>query len=115
MLRHTGPVTDLTPPEDLIALKAAWLAAQHLADTIAAEEPEGDDEVSIPPRTAAEQPRSIRLFSDEQSARLEAARAEVRRLTMEIYRHPWKQSPPGGLRHAAEEALNEKAHARWRA
>lgn len=65
---------DYAPPEDLIDLKTRWYAAQALADRIAAEEPAGDEEITIRPRTAAEEPRSIRLFSDEQNARLNRAR-----------------------------------------
>lgn len=108
-------MTDLTPPEDLIDLKAQWLAAQALAYKIADEEPQGQEEIHIPARHAADQPRTVRLFSDEQNDRLNAARAEVQRLTLEIFRHPWKKNPPAGQRQEAEQALNEAAEQRWKA
>lgn len=105
------PVPDYTPPEDLVDLKTRWYAAKALADRIAAEEPAGDQEITIRPRTAAEEPRSIRLFSDDQNDRLNQARAELQRLTLEIYRYPWKQQQDD--RHAAEKALNAVALERY--
>lgn len=102
-----------TPPEDLVDLKARWYAAKAAADRIAAEEPAGDDEIEIRPRTASEQSYTIRMFSDEQNARLNAARAELQRLTMDIYHHPWKQQQDD--RHEAEKALNAVALERYQA
>lgn len=104
---------DYTPPEDLVDLKTRWYAAQALADRIAAEEPAGDEEITIRPRTAAEETRSIRLFSDEQNARLNQARAELQRLTMDIHHHPWKSQQDD--RHEAEKALNTLALERYEA
>jgi hypothetical protein len=108
------------PPDDLIDLKARWYAARALAEQIAAEEPDPlpEDEaartartVTIKPQTAAETERQIIVFSDEQNARLNAARAEANRLALELHRHPWKRAQ--GDVHAAEKALNEAARERF--
>lgn len=104
---------EITPPDDLIDLKTRWYAAREHAEQIAAEAPEGDDEITVKPRHAGEQERTIRLFSDEQSRRLAAARAEVQRLTLELFRHPWKARQED--RHAAQEAVDRLALVRHRA
>jgi len=101
------------PPEELIQLKVDWYAAQASADAVANEAPRGDTVIPIAPRTAVEPPKEIRLFSDEQNIRLEAARAEVRRLTMEIHHYPWKQQQDNV--HDAEKELNRIALERYQA
>lgn len=110
---------DYAPPEDLIDLKTRWYAAQALAAQIAAEEPAGE-EITVRPPTGAglvvpdgQAVKTIRLFSDEQNGRLSAARNALRDLTMEIFRHPWKQQQPD--RHEAEKALNALALERYEA
>lgn len=98
------PEAPIIPPEDLVALKADWYAAREHADQIAREKPEGE---------LLHLPGAIErwLLSEDQGNRLGAAREEVRRLTLEIYRHDWKRNPPAD-RGAAEKALNEAAKAR---
>jgi hypothetical protein len=91
----------VSPPEDLIELKARWYALKAESDLIAAEEPSGD---------FLRGSYQVRRFSDEQNARLEAARARLRELTLEIARHPWKGRQPD--RNAAERALTLAARAR---
>lgn len=106
-------MADYDPPEDLIDLKARWYAAKAAADRIAAEDPAGEEEVEVKPRHAGEEVRTIRLFSDEQNERLNAARAELQRLTMAIHHHPWKTQQDD--RHEAEKALNAVALERYEA
>jgi hypothetical protein len=89
------------PPEDLIALKARWYALKAECDRIAAQEPAGD---------FLRGSYEVRGFSDEQQAMLEAARARLRELTLEVARHPWKGTQPN--RNAAEQELNRVARAR---
>jgi hypothetical protein len=103
-------VADLVPPDDLVALKAAWYAADALAGRLARAEPEGDQTVARVPLPGRPD-TSIRLFSEEQSAALNAARAEQLELTLRIHRHPWKAEQPDV--HAAGKALNEAAFALW--
>lgn len=90
-----------SPPEDLVELKARWYVLKALCDRIAAEEPAGD---------FVRGSYDVRRFSDEQNGRLEAARAQLRELTLVVARHPWKARQPD--RNAAERTLNEAAHAR---
>lgn len=109
------------PPEDLVDLKARWYAAKAAADRIAAEEPaEPVDEqdrdartITAAPRSAAEQPKTILIPTEEQMARLNAARAEVTELTMAVHRHPWKREQDDV--HEAEKALNAIALKRYQA
>jgi len=89
------------PPDDLVELKARWYELKDLCDRIAAEEPVGE---------YLKGSYETRLFSDEQNARLTAARAQLRDLTLEIAHHPWKAHQSD--RHAAERLLNEAAHRR---
>jgi hypothetical protein len=116
-------MAEITPPADLIQLKADWYAARALADQIA-NEPAApineDDEadrqsrtVTINPRHAGEQPHDILLPTAEQMARLNEARDKVQRITLEIFRHPWKQQQPD--RHKAEKELNRVALERYQA
>jgi len=91
----------VSPPEDLIELKARWYALKAECDRIASEPPEGD---------YLRGSYELRRFSDEQNARLEAARARLRGLTLEVARHPWKARQPN--RTGAEQALNAAARAR---
>lgn len=103
-------MADLAPPDDLLALKAAWYAADARAAQLAAAEPEGDQTIArVPLPGRPETP--IRLFSDEQSAALNAARAERLELTLKIARHPWKAEQSDV--HAAGKALNEAAFGLW--
>ena len=103
-------MAELVPPDDLVALKAAWYAAGARAEQLAALEPEGDQTIArVPLPGRPETP--IRLFSDEQSAALNAARAERLELTLKIARHPWKAEQPDV--HAAGKALNEAAFGLW--
>jgi hypothetical protein len=103
-------VADLVPPDDLVALKAAWYAADARAQQLAAVEPEGDQTIMrVPLPGRPDTP--IRLFSQEQSAALNAARTERLELTLRLARHPWKAEQPE--RHAAEKALNEAAFGLW--
>ncbi|HEX4789702.1 MAG TPA: hypothetical protein VH372_14630, partial [Actinospica sp.] len=91
----------LAPPEDLIELKARWYALKAECDRIAAQEPAGD---------FLRGSYQARGFSEEQSARLEEARARLRELTIEVARHPWKGRQPD--RNTAERTLNEAARLR---
>jgi hypothetical protein len=91
----------LAPPEDLIELKARWYALKAECDRIAAQEPTGD---------FLRGSYEVRGLSAEQSALLEAARARLRELTIEVARHPWKGRQPD--RNAAERALNQAARSR---
>ena len=108
-------MADLAPPDDLVALKAAWYAARARVEQLAGVEPEG--ETTIPRWTAAthkpdDVPRPpIRLLSEEQSIALNTARAEELELVMRLARHPWKREQPDV--HAAEKALNEAALQLW--
>lgn len=103
-------MADLDPPNDLVALKAAWYAADARAQQLAAVEPEGDQTVPrIPLPGRPETP--IRLFSEEQSAALNAARAERLELTLRLARHPWRSEQTDV--HAAGKALNEAAFGLW--
>ena len=103
-------VTDIVPPDDLIAIKAAWYAAHERAQRLSKAEPEGEDTIPrIPLPGSPDTP--IRLFSAEQSAALNAARAERLELTLRLFRHPWKAAQPDP--HEAEKVLNETAHALW--
>jgi hypothetical protein len=83
-------VADLVPPDDLIALKAAWYAARDRAEQLAAVEPEGEQ--SNPrPAPASRKPEDapsppIRLFSEEQSIALNTARAEEVELALRLAR-----------------------------
>lgn len=111
---------DYNPPEDLINLKTRWYAADALARQIAAEEPAGDEEITVRPPTGVglvvpdgQDVKTIRLFSDEQNERLNRARTELRQLTMDIHHHSWKQQQPD--RHEAEKALNAVALERYEA
>ena len=108
-------VADLVPPDDLVALKAAWYAARAHAGHLASVEPEGDQTI---PRTAPAHMKAedaplppIRLFSEDQSIALKTARAEELELALRLARHPWKRQQPDV--HAAEKALNEAAFALW--
>jgi hypothetical protein len=91
----------LSPPEDLVELKMRWYVLKAECDRIAAEPPEGD---------YLRGSYEMRRFSDEQNARLDAARARLRGLTLEVARHPWKARQEN--RNAAEQALNAAARAR---
>lgn len=91
----------ISPPEDLVELKARWYVLKALCDRIAAEEPAGD---------FVRGSYDVRRFSDEQNGRLDAARAQLRELTLVIARHPWRSQQPD--RNAAEQALNRAAHHR---
>lgn len=91
----------MSPPEDLVELKARWYVLKAVCDDIAAEEPAGD---------FLRGSYETRRFSEEQNARLDAARARLRELTLVIARHPWKAAQPN--RNAAEQALNEAARSR---
>lgn len=111
------------PPDDLINLKVRWYAAQALCDRIAKEpatpvdpnDPtDGEDrQIIIQPRTAAEEPRTILLPTDEQRARLNKARAVLNELTLEIHEHGWKYQQDN--RHKAENELNRIALERYEA
>jgi hypothetical protein len=108
-------VADLVPPDDLVALKAAWYAARARTEHLAGLEPEGDQTIPRLVRANA-QPHDeplppIRLFSEEQSIALNTARAEELELVMRLARHPWKAAQPDV--HEAEKALNEAAFALW--
>lgn len=103
-------MTDSAPPEVLVALKTAWYAARDRVHQVSCEQPAGE-ELTVPGLSKDAPPRAVRLFSDEQRARLEAARAEEVRLALELARHPWKQAQPD--RHAAERMLNDLARTRW--
>jgi hypothetical protein len=103
-------VTDLVPPDDLVALKAAWYAADARAMQLATVEPEGDQTIArVPLPGRPDTP--IRLFSEEQSAALDAARAERLELTLRLARHPWKAEQSDV--HAAGKALNLAAFGLW--
>ncbi|HTJ66683.1 MAG TPA: hypothetical protein VL551_04065 [Actinospica sp.] len=108
-------MADLIPPEDLVALKAAWYAARAHATRLATVEPEGDQTI---PRTAPANRKPedaplppIRLHSEEQSIALKTARAEELEFALRLARHPWKRQQSDV--HAAEKALNEAAFALW--
>jgi hypothetical protein len=108
-------VADLVPPDDLVALKAAWYAARARAEQLAAVEPAGDQWIPRPV-SANRKPDDppllpIRLFSQEQSIALNTARAEELELVMRLARHPWKTQQSDV--HAAQKALNEAAIALW--
>ena len=103
-------MTDSAPPEDLVALKTAWYAARDHVHRVSGEQPAGQ-ELTVPGFGRDAQPRPIRLFSDEQSARLAAARSEEMRLAVELSRHPWRQAQPD--RHKAERTVNDLAYTRW--
>ena len=91
----------VSPPEDLVELKAQWYLLKAECDRIADEPPEGD---------YLRGSYEMRRFSDEQNARLDAARARLRGLTLEIARHPWKSRQPD--RNQAEQLLNAVARAK---
>jgi len=103
-------VADLVPPDDLVALKAAWYAANARTEQLAAVEPAGDQTVPrIPLPGRPESP--IRMLSEEQSIALSTARAEQLELTLRLFRHPWKAEQPDV--HAANKALNAAALTLW--
>lgn len=103
-------MADIVPPDDLIAIKAAWYAADERAQRLSKAEPEGEETIPrIPLPGAPDTP--IRLFSPEQTTALNAARAERLELTLRLFRHPWKSAQPDP--HEAEKVLNETAHALW--
>lgn len=108
-------MADLVPPDDLVALKAAWYAARARAEQLAAVEPEGDQTIPRRPPLNAQPddaPRPpIRLLSEEQSIVLNTARAEEVELALRLARHPWKREQPDV--HAAGKALNEAALKLW--
>jgi hypothetical protein len=103
-------MADLAPPNDLVALKAAWYAASARTEQLAAIEPAGDQTVPrIPLPGRPDTP--IRLLYEEQSIALNTARAEQLELTLRLFRHPWKTGQSDV--HAAEKALNQAAFALW--
>jgi hypothetical protein len=110
-------MADYDVPEDLIKLRVDWLTADAHCQAIATEDPTGQETITTRPITAADQPRTIRLMSAEQSERLAAARAERQRLTLEIHRHPWKaaQTSDGRTVHGAEDELRRIALERYKA
>lgn len=91
----------VSPPEELVELKARWYVLKAQCDRIAGEEPAGD---------FLRGSYQTRGFSKDQSERLEAARTQLRDLTLVIARHPWRARQSD--RNAAEKALNEAARAR---
>lgn len=105
---------EITPPEHLVELWAAFDAAQARAKQISEEEPEGEV-LPTPARTASpnnptgpdDEPREKRLFSAEQDARLNAARATARELAKQLSADPWLRAQPD--RHAAEKKLHQVA------
>jgi hypothetical protein len=108
-------VDDLVPPDDLVALKAAWYAARDRAQRLTAVEPVGDQTIPRTPLTKndADAPVSpIRLLSEEQSTELNTASAEEVELTLRLHRHPWKREQ--SYVHEAERTLNEAALTLWR-
>ena len=108
-------MADLVPPDDLVALKAAWYAARARVERLAAVEPEGDQ--TIPRWTpASRHPEDaplppIRLFSEAQSIALNTARAEEVELALQLARHPWRTEQPDVQ--AAWTALNAAAFELW--
>ena len=90
-------------PEDLIELKVRLLTARAECERIAAEEPEGEMLVIGS--------YSKRLLSEDQSRRLDAARAQSTDLAVEFYRHPWERQPPNGNRAGIDKRLAEVAGA----
>lgn len=110
-------MTDLVPPDDLVAIKAAWYAARERVHRLSTLEPEGDH--TVPRAAPARRPGQsepepfppIRLYSEEQSIALNTARAEEVELVLRLHRHPWKKSQPDV--HAAEAARNEAGHTLW--
>ena len=107
-------MADLVPPDDLVALKAAWHAARARATQLATVEPEGDQTIArlTSARTPGDAPLPpIRLFSEKQSIALNTARAEEVELALRLARHPWKAKQSDV--HAASKALNEAALELW--
>jgi hypothetical protein len=108
-------VADLVPPDDLIALKAAWYAARDRAEQLAAVEPEGEQSIPRPAPTSKKPEDAplppIRLFSEEQSIALNTARAEEVELALRLARHPWRAEQPDV--HTAGKVLNAAALALW--
>lgn len=108
-------MADLVPPDDLVALKAAWYAARARAEQLASVEPDGDQTIArwAPANAKPEDapPPPIRLFSEEQSIALNTARAEEVELALRLARHPWRREQPDV--HAAGKALSEAALALW--
>ena len=108
-------IATITPPADLVELKADWLAAEALSARIAAEDPAGEEtELHLQPKphlahvpSAAE--NWLTLQSEDQRARHDAARAELMRLTLAIADHPWWGTLPFGTRLDAEIAVRRAA------
>lgn len=92
------PEPALTPPEDLVRLKADWYAASALSAAIAAE-PNCGDEILLQLRAPAHAPGPVEkwltLQSADQRERHQAARAEVMRLVLALADHPWWKTPEG--------------------
>lgn len=111
------PTATITPPADLVELKADWFAAESASARIAAEEPGGERmELHLRPRPhQAHEPDAAEnwlvLQSEDQRARHDAARAELMRLTLAIARHPWWREVAPGTRFEAETAVRRAAQA----
>lgn len=111
------PTGTITPPADLVELKADWFAAEALSARIAAEKPAGEKtRLHLQPKphqvhepSAAE--NWLLLQSEDQRARHEAARAELMRLTLAIADHPWWATLPFGSRLNGEIAVRRAAKA----
>ena len=103
-------MSDLVPPDDLVALKAAWYAADERAHQLSEVEPEGKETIPRNP-LPGKSDTPIRLLSEQQSIALNGARAERLELTLRLFRHPWKSSQANVQE--AGKALDEAAHALW--
>lgn len=107
-------MTDLVPPDNLIALEAAWYAARERVQQASTAEPAGEETVPrpTPPKQHGEpEPEPmppIRLLSEPQKIALTSARDEETELALRLSRHPWKRTQPNV--HDAGKALREAAH-----
>jgi hypothetical protein len=109
------PTATITPPADLVELKADWLAAEALSARIASEESAGEKtelHLQSKPHQVHEPSAAenwLTLQSEDQRARHDAARAELMRLTLAIADHEWWATLPFGSRLDAEIAVRRTA------